>query len=152
VIKYLMLGVWICLLALGSAFGMILMSSGPPEQAEQSGEEAVAIEQVRTKRLSIPIIGDGKVKGYVLTQLVFNINGKASQEMTVRPDIFLVDEAFKVIFSGEAINFSALEKPDATKLTEVIRKNINARFGDNFLQEVLVQELTYVPQERFRGG
>jgi hypothetical protein len=152
VIKYLMLGVWICVLALGSAYGMVLMSGAPGDEAEQADSHTASVEQVRTKRLSIPIIGEGKVKGYVLTQLVFNIDGKAAQEMAVRPDIFLVDEAFKVIFSGEAINFSSLEKPDASKLTSVIKKNINTRFGDNFLHDVLVQELTYVPQERFRGG
>lgn len=151
-IKYLMLGVWICVLALGSAYAAILISGPPGASPEGSAETAEVVEQVRTKRLSIPIIGDGKVKGYVLAQFVFNINGKSAQEMSVRPDIFLVDEAFKVIFSGEAINFSALEKPDATKLTDVIRKNINARFGEDFLKEVLVQELNYVPQERFRGG
>jgi hypothetical protein len=150
-IKYLMLGMWICVLALGSAYATLTMV-GTPGEADKAAEEAPPPEQVRTKRLSIPIIGDGKVKGYVLTQLVFNIDAKAAQQMAVRPDIFLVDEAFKVIFSGEAINFSALEKPDGKKLTDVIKKNINTRFGDNFLQEVLVQELTYVPQERFRGG
>jgi hypothetical protein len=146
-----MLGVWICVLALGSVYGTLMMVGGGGE-AEKTAAEAPPPEQVRTKRLSIPIIGEGKVKGYVLTQLVFNIDAKTAQQMAVRPDIFLVDEAFKVIFSGEAINFSALEKPDGKKLTEIIKKNINARFGDNFLQEVLVQELTYVPQERFRGG
>jgi hypothetical protein len=150
-IKYLMLGIWIVALALGSAYGTIVMT-GSGDGGDKTAEAQLPPEQVRTKRLSVPIIGDGKVKGYVLAQFIFNINAQASKDMAIRPDIFLVDEAFKVIFSGEAINFSVLEKPDGAKLTEAIKKNINARFGENFLQDVLVQELNFVPQERFRGG
>jgi hypothetical protein len=72
--------------------------------------------------------------------------------MTVKPDIYLVDEAFKVIYSGSAIDFRNPSKPDFAALGQTIKDNVNARFGGNFVQEVLVQELSYLPQERLRGG
>jgi hypothetical protein len=151
-IKYLMLGFWICALALGSSYATILMSAQPEVEGEGNEVEKAAIEQVRTKRLSIPIIGEGRLKGYVLAQFVFHVNQTMANDMSIRPDIFLVDEAFKVIFSGEAVDFRSMEKPDASALSAAIRKNVNERFGTDFLQEVLVQELNFVPQERFRGG
>ena len=151
-IKHLFLGFWICALALGSTYATVVMTAKPADEAHGQDVGKVALEQVQTKRLSIPIIGDGRMKGYVLAQFVFHVNAKMAKEMSIRPDIFLVDEAFKVIFSGEAVNFKSMEKPDASALGAAIRKNVNERFGTDFLQEVLVQELNFVPQERFRGG
>jgi len=150
--KYLLLGFWICVLALGSAYATIMLNTQPQTDSKTDGSKDVAIEQVQTKRLSIPIIGDGQMKGYVLAQFVFHIDADAADEMSIRPDIFLVDEAFKVIFSGEAVNFSEMKSPDASALATAIKANVNKRLGPDFLQEVLVQELNYVPQARFRGG
>jgi len=150
--KYLLLGLWICVLCLGAAYGTMTLALAPGTDPGQTQSQPVSIEQVKTKRLNIPIIGDGQVKGYVLAQFVFHINADMAKGLSAKPDLFLVDEAFKVIFSGEAIDFERLEKPDASALGTAIKRNVNERFGPEFLQEVLVQELNYIPQERFRGG
>lgn len=152
-IKYILLGLWICAVTLGSSYGALLWQAQEQKKAAGVGEQPkVAIEQVQTKRINVPVIANGTLKGYVLAQFVFHIDAVALKEMTVRPDIYLVDEAFKVIYSGKAIDFRDPQKPDFSALGKTIKDNVNARFGPNFVQEVLVQELTYLPQEKFRGG
>ena len=151
-IKYILLGVWICAVTLGSSYGAIWWNAQEQQKGSGPGEPKVAIEQVQTKRINVPVIANGALKGYVLAQFVFHIDAAALNEMTVRPDIYLVDEAFKVIYSGKAIDFRDPQKPDFSALGKTIKENVNARFGPGFVQEVLVQELTYLPQERFRGG
>jgi hypothetical protein len=152
VIKYILLGVWICGVTLGSSYGVILWQAQQQQKAGAAEQPKVVIEQVQTKRINVPVIANGALKGYVLAQFVFHIDAAALKEMTVRPDIYLVDEAFKVIYSGKAIDFRDPQKPDFSALGKTIKENVNARFGPNFVQEVLVQELTYLPQEKFRGG
>lgn len=152
-IKYILLGVWICGVTLGSSYGVILWQAQQEQKASATSEQPkVAIEQVQTKRINVPVIANGALKGYVLAQFVFHIDAAALKEMTIRPDIYLVDEAFKVIYSGKAIDFRDPQKPDFSALGKTIKENVNTRFGPGFVQEVLVQELTYLPQERFRGG
>ncbi len=152
-IKHLLFGLWICILTLGAAYGTVMWQAKSHEEAAaKEGEEKVVTEQVQTKKISVPIIANGVVKGYVLAQFVFRINAKILKEMTVRPDIFLVDEAFRVIYGGKAIDFRNPLHPDVAALSAMIKKNVNERFGENFVEDVLVQELTYIPQERFRGG
>lgn len=152
-IKYILLGLWICGVTLGSSYGVIIWQAQQQQHKAGAGEQPkVAIEQVQTKRINVPVIANGALKGYVLAQFVFHIDAAALKEMTVRPDIYLVDEAFKVIYSGKAIDFRNPQKPDFSALGPTIKDNVNARFGQGFVQEVLVQELTYLPQERFRGG
>lgn len=151
-IKHLLFAFWICAVTLGSAYGTIIWQVQSKKSADGGHEEKVWVEQVQTKRISVPIINDGNLKGYVFAQFIFNVNSSALKELTIRPDIFFVDEIFKAIYSGGGINFRDPEKTNVTALSDLIRKNVNTKFGENFVQEVLVQELNYVPQERFRGG
>ena len=151
-IKYILLGVWICGVTLGSAYGVILWQAQQQQNAGAGEPPKVAIEQVQTKRINVPVIANGALKGYVLAQFVFHIDAAALKEMTVTPDIYLVDEAFKVIYSGKAIDFRNPQQPDFSALGSTIKDNVNARFGPGFVQEVLVQELTYLPQDKLRGG
>jgi hypothetical protein len=151
VIKYILLGIWICGVTLGSSYGVIVWQA---EQQQKTGAAPakLPIEQVQTKKINVPVIANGTLKGYVLAQFVFHIDAAALKGMNVKPDIYLVDEAFKVIYSGKAIDFRNPLKPDFSALGRTIKDNVNARFGQGFVQEVLVQELTYLPQEKFRGG
>jgi hypothetical protein len=151
VIKYIILGLWICGVTLGSSYGVILWQV-QQQKAGAAEPPKVAIEAIQTKRINVPVIANGALKGYVLAQFVFHIDAAALKGMTVRPDIYLVDEAFKVIYSGKAIDFRNPQQPDFSALGKTIKDNVNARFGPGFVQEVLVQELSYLPQEKFRGG
>ncbi len=151
-IKQLLFAFWICAISLGSAYATLLWQIQARESAEADKSKKTSIEQVQTKRISVPVISEGTLKGYVLAQFTFQVDASALKKMTVRPDIFLVDEVFKAIYSGEAINFRNPQKPDVGELSALIKKNVNKRFGKDFVKEVLVQELNYIPQERFRGG
>lgn len=153
-IKYIFLGVWACAVTLGSTYGVMMWQASQQRAAAgKPGEPVkVPVEQVQTKRINVPVIANGTLKGYVLAQFVFQIDAAALKEMKTKPDIFLVDEAFNVIYSGTAIDFRDPQKPDFSALGKTIKEKLNARFGAGFIQEVLVQELTYLPQDKFRSG
>lgn len=151
-IKYILFGLWICAVTLGSSYAMIAWQAQQESPNAEADKPQIKIEQVQTKRISVPVMANGNLKGYVLAQFVFHVDGDAMHSMTVKPDIYLVDEAFKVIYSGSAIDFRNPSKPDFAALGRTIKDNVNARFGGNFVQEVLVQELSYLPQDRLRGG
>jgi hypothetical protein len=152
VIKYLLLGFWICAITLASAYATIVWQTQKPQIETAAKDDDEPVEQLQTKMITVPVLANGGLKGYVLAQFVFRINAAALKNMPVKPDIFLIDEAIKVIYSGEAIDFRNPEKRDVAKLSALIKKNVNARFGDNFVKDVLVQELNYLPQDRLRGG
>ena len=148
-IKYILLGLWISGVTLGASYGAIMW-----QQKEKAGpgEPAKApTEQVQTKRINVPVITNGTLKGYVLAQFVFVVDAAALKTMTVKPDIYLIDEAFKVIYGGTAIDFRNPGKPDFSALSKTIKDSVNARLGAGFVQDVLVQELTYLPQDKFRS-
>jgi hypothetical protein len=69
----------------------------------------------------------------------------------VPPDPFILDEAFRSIFSDERIDFQHLERFDVASLTAKIRSDVNARFGADLLQDMLVEQFTFVSSDEVRA-
>ena len=151
-LKYIFVGLWVCGVTLGSAYGVMLWQAQNQYHAKDKPVEKVEFEQVKTKVISVPIVHEGKVRGFVLAQFTFQIEASMLKDMAVKPDIYFVDEAFRIIYSGEVVNFSTLRKPDLPALAKVIKESVNKRLGKDLVHEVFVQELNYIPQEQFRGG
>lgn len=158
-IKLIIAGLWVCLVTLGSAYGAVYWQTAqhPPthESAQKSNDHGHGAsggkETLKTRMISVPVIADGAVQGYVMAQFVFVADSKAMKEMAVKPDLFLLDEAFKTIYSGEAGDFRKLKKQDLGVLVKKIGENANKRMGVNVVEDVLIQELNYIPKDRVRG-
>lgn len=151
--KVILLGAWLCAVTLGAAYGVMTWQKGKmaAETARIDGAPAT-LEQLQTKMLNIPIIRDGAVQGYVLAQFVFTVESKKLKELSTKPELVVVDEAFKLIYTGEAIDFSRLRRNDIGALSKLIQENVNKRFGEKLVHEVLVQELNYLPKDQLRGS
>ena len=155
-IKFILTGVWLCVITLGMAYGVMTW------RAQQVAEEKAAAvheaktrgdtEQIRTKMISVPLVVNGAVQGYVLAQFTFSLDARLVRSLPVKPDLFLVDESFRLLYGGEAVDFKTLRKADIGTLAKQLKDNVNKRFGSELVREVFVQELNYLPKEQFRGG
>ena len=149
-IKTLLVGIWLCAVTLGAAYGVMMMQMDKEAPAEES--KPVALEQRQTKMLNVPIINNGAVDGYVLAQFAFTVEAEKAKELSTKPELILVDEAFKLIYSGEVVDFRHLRRSDIGELSKIILENVNKRLGQNLVHEVLVQELNYLPKEQLRSS
>jgi hypothetical protein len=153
VIKLIFVGLWACAISLGSSWAVIAWKSGKAAEAERTPEKhSGGLEQVRTKMISVPIISGGAIQGYVLAQFAYSIEAKLLKQLTIKPDAILMDEAFKTIYAGETIDFLNLKKQDLPALLKAVSDNANRRLGAPMIQDVLIQELNYVPKAEARMG
>ena len=102
--------------------------------------------------ISVPVVADGGIRGYVVAQFAFTASAKLMKHMSVKPDLYVLDEAFQLIFSGELIDFRQFKNQDLPSLGKKIAENVNKRLGVRVIEDVLVQELNYVPKDSVRGG
>jgi hypothetical protein len=149
-IKLLVVGLWACAVTLGATYGVLewqrrSATHGPEEPAHK-------IEEVRTKAINVPIIADGAIQGYIVAQFVFTVDTKLMGALAIRPDVYLLDEAFKTIYAGEKVNFRQMKKQDLPALAKQLGENVNKRLGAGLVQDVLIDQLSYVPREEVRGG
>lgn len=153
-IKLILSGLWVCLVTLLSTYGVVSWQAAarPPVPEPETATVFGGIESIKTKMISVPIVADNAVQGYVMAQFVFIVDGKVMKRLALKPDVFLVDEAFKAIYGGGSIDFRQFKKQDLPGLSKQIAGNVNKRLGVRLIDDVLVQELNYIPKDQVRGG
>ncbi len=88
----------------------------------------------------------------MMAQLNFTIDSKVNKEMPVKAQEYLLDEAFKVLYGESDIDFRNFKKQDLVGISKKISENVNKRLGGPLVDDVLIQELNYLPKEQARGG
>ena len=152
-IRLILSGLWVCLVTLASTYAAVSwLAPRAPEGETHIQKLNGGLESVKTRMISVPVISEGAVHGYVLAQFVFTVDGKAMKHLVVKPDVFLLDEAFKAIYGGESVDFRHFTKRDLQALSKQIGDNVNKRLGARLVEDVLVQELNYVAKDHVRGG
>jgi hypothetical protein len=153
-IKAMLMGVWVCLATLGAAYVGATWHRPDTAAATDPHKQSATpdLTPLRTRMISVPVVADGGVRGYVVAQFSFTAPAALMRQLPVKPDVFVVDEAFQLIFSGQDIDFRYFKKQDLQTLSRKIVENVNKRLGMHVVEDVLIQELNYVPKDSVRGG
>lgn len=147
-IKIILVGLWICAVTVASCYGAVMYFSATKSE-EDSGAFG-GIDYIKTEMTSVPIIHDGEIKGYIVVQLVFAADSQKLKERHLDAAPFLVDEAYRVIYADNHIDFKKMEKQELAKLAKQIMENSNKRLKDDLIKEVLFQQLNYVAKDEVR--
>lgn len=145
-LRYLLVGIWACLVALGSTYGGVLLKARRAAAAQEAPHDAKS-ELKKVKPITVPVISGGALKGYVSAEFSFLAEAGDTHEAGVDPESFIMDEAFRLIYSDNKLDFSRLEKLDIDALTRQIAAKVNARLGGSRIKEVLVKNLVFVPKD-----
>jgi hypothetical protein len=150
-IKIIGVGLWVCLVTLAASYGAVYFSADKHVEVAKD-TPAGKLETIKTRMISVPIVGDGALHGYVMMQFVFTMDAAAAKSMRTAPELIFADEAFKTIYVTNTPDFRNFRKQDLQGLTKTITDSVNKRFGAALVQDVLIQELSFVPKDRLRGG
>lgn len=150
-IRLIATGVWICLATIAASYAATMW------QTETTPEEEVdkffgGLESVKTSLISVPVIVSGAIKGYVLAQFTFTMKSKLMRRMSVKPDVFLLDSAFRAIYGTEAVLLRSGRKQDLEALTTAIKSHVNGRFGEALVEDVLIEKYSFLPKSEVRDG
>ena len=153
-IKLILCGLWVCVVTLLSTYAAVSWQTAAraPEHEPEAQKQFGGLESVKTRMISVPIIADGAIQGYVTAQFLYTVDGKVMKRLSVKPDDFLLDEAFRAIYGGTSIDFRKFKKQDLAGLSKQIGENVNKRLSVRLIEDVLVQELNYISKENVRGG
>ena len=114
-------------------------------ESETPERKSGNLEHIKTVPINVPMIANGNVEGYIVAQFIYLADTRKLRELSVPPDDFITDEAFRALYSGE-VDFNHLQKYDLQGLTKVLAQKINQRLGMEIIKDVLVEEFTYVPK------
>jgi len=152
-IKPMFMGVWVCAATMGAAYvGATWQRPAGTTERHNAHQPVNEMTPIRTRMISVPVVADGGIRGYVVAQFAFTAPAALMKQLPVKPDLFVVDEAFALIYAGDMIDFRQFKKQDLAPLGRRIAENVNKRLGVHVVEDVLVQELNYVPKDKVRGG
>ncbi|NBN64853.1 hypothetical protein GWI72_13850 [Microvirga tunisiensis] len=144
--RLIAVGLWMCLATLASSFGAVYYLTHKPAGAGEAASLG-GLDYERLRPINVPILEDGALRGYVVAQLVFTADRDALQDVQVPPHPFIVDEAFRLLYADETLNFRRLERYDLDRMKARVRETVNARIGSDLIQEILVEEFNYFAKE-----
>jgi hypothetical protein len=136
--------IWIVAVTSTSAYVCSAWRSRVTESVT-SAKKAGDLQRKKTMPINVPMIANGIVEGYIVAQFIYLTDAKNLQELSIPPDDFITDEAFRALYSAQ-VNFDHLEKYDLEGLTKTLVQKINQRLGSDIIKDILVEEFTYVPR------
>lgn len=155
-IRLLLIGLWAAGIALCAGYAGLWwqLRAEAGDQTTSAGPEHAAaqgvLQQVKARSISVPMLANGEVQGYIVAQFAFMADAAALKSAPLPPEPFLLDEAFRAIYASPVIDFRHLEKFDLTRLTDMLVERLRERLGADLVKHVLVQEFTYVSKADIR--
>jgi hypothetical protein len=142
-IKTIFVAIWCCLVLVGASFGAsYVMKMKATREADKS--EAAGFETRKSRELSVPIIRDGAVKGYVVVQLNYVVDLAAAKNLPAPPEPYVDDETFQYIYGDDKIDFAHLDRLDLAKMTDTLIQRVNTRLRANVITDMGVIECNFL--------
>ena len=143
--KGIIIGVWVIVVALGATYAAASFDSGRKPVGEE--QPAATLQFDKTRVINVPMIGNGAVQGFVVAQFGYTVDAAMLKKTPISPEVFLLDEAFRTLYSDDHLDFTHLDKYDINKFTKHLVQATNERLGTNLVKAVLIQEFTYFSKE-----
>jgi hypothetical protein len=141
-----LIGLWASLVMALSLLATTRFQARPPKS--ESTTQQAHVEMRKTKEISVPKIANGVIKGYIVTQLVFGARSREGDQL--EPDAFVVDEAFRLIYEDDSLNFATVKKLDLKAYAETVRRNVNTRLNSEAVTDIAIQEFMFMPNNHLR--
>ena len=144
-IKMLIAGVWASLMSLGTAFGVMTWQNAKTDEVVAPPPPTAKL--LSTKTISVPMLLDGQVRGYVVSRFEFTADTSKISSSGATPESLVADEAFKLIYSRSAMDVQIAKKHDLQALTKAIGHGVNERLGSAVIEDVLIESWSYLSKE-----
>jgi hypothetical protein len=145
------------LLALGLAgilatlAGNLAISWTYAKKPASTTEAQATLEVINLEPVSVPVIRDGKVEGYLVARVALSVD--EADAKTNRPVLIIyANEAiFRALHEDEAFDFSALKPAQILPLAQRIATLANERIGRAVIKNAAIASLNYVRGADVRG-
>jgi len=144
VIRVILLSIAVCLSTVGGVYGAISWKASVAEKANEPEQPKVQI--LKSPMVSVPILSEGEVTGYIVTRLQFTADTELLKGSSMQPAPFVADEAFRLIFA-QAPDIKSTRNPALSKLSDNIVSGVNKRLGRDVVKDILFESWTYVTKQ-----
>jgi flagellar basal body-associated protein FliL len=152
VIRTVVIGLWAALVALAASYLAATLPGGtsPVAANERKTPVVEGLEYRKPPAITVPMISDGRLRGYVVAKVVFTADARALSEFPIDPQPFVLDETFRRIYTDGKVEFDRISKYNLTELTKSIKDDVNKRLGSDLIQDILLDQLELVDKNSLK--
>ena len=146
-IKVLLCAIVSCVACLAAVFAYAKFQefgSGATTEDKKS-----KFETEKTRMVSVPILSNGEVLGYVVARFEFVVDSERVKASAIPAESFVSDQAFRVIYTQAQRDFRTNKKQDLLAITRSITEGVNSRLGSEIVKDVLIDSWNYLTK---KGG
>lgn len=147
-IKLMVAALWISVVTTGAVFYSFQAAQAPDEAASEAEASAFyGLDYVRTGVISVPIFDKGRVQGYFLARLVFTADGQRLAQLKLPAEALFADQVYSYLYANPQVDFTKRDYLDVDSFRASLRTSLNQRLGEDFVREVLIEQVDYLPKE-----
>lgn len=150
-LKFIIAAVWIAAVSIGSVMYSFQAAQSRPEAPEIKPAFG-GLQSVKTEIISVPLLKQSRVYGYFLTRLIYTVEPAKLAKLSIPAPALLTDAVYTHLYGNPTIDFSVTETLDLEALRNGLRAAINARVGDEFVHDILVEQIDFLSKEEIRDN
>lgn len=144
--KLIVLGIMVIASTLGGGFVARYLAA-PAAPGEIAAVEET-IEHARLDPVSVPIVRNGKISGYVVANVAFSAVAADLKDHKDELALFVNEAAFQALYEEQSFDFSALRRAQLGELATRIQNSANGRLGGRRVRAAVIESLNFLtPQE-----
>ncbi len=142
-IKLIATGIWVCAITLASVYFSMKMAAAPSAEDDAAALRAQQ-EQVPGRVVTLPVISDGEMKGYFLTNISYTANKEALAKITLPVSEILTDELYTLLVGNNLIDITKAKSFDLEEFRKTVKEGMNRRLGGDVITDVLIEQIDYL--------
>ena len=150
-IKFIVAGLWLCAVTIGAVFFSFQMSAASSNQ-QPAAPLLGGLDYVGTPVISVPVLTDKGIVGYLLTRIVFTGEPDRLRKLSVPAETLFSDELYTYLFANPTIDFTEVKTLDLDALRNGIRDAVNKRIGEDLIQDVMVEQIDFLSKDEIRDN
>ena len=143
--KAFIVGLWVLIVSLGASYAVAFVEI--PSKPADAASKATNLTVEKTRVINVPMIAGGAVRGFIVAQFAYTVDASMAKSLPVSPDVYLLDEAFRTIYTDDHLDFQHLDKYDIGGLTKQLVEATNKRLGEPVVHDILIQDFTFISKE-----
>ena len=149
-LKFVAAALWICIATVGAVFYSFQATGATKDEGPKP--LLGGLDYVSTSLISVPIIQNSTIQGYYLTKLVYTVDPRELAKLSVPAPALITDEVYSYLYANPQVDRDGDKPLDLDRFRNAVRDAINARIGSALIQEVLVEQLSYLSQDDIRDN
>lgn len=149
-IKVVLTGVWVCVVTLAAVYFSVQIGTAP--KIDDAAAKKAALEMVKGETITVPLLKDASVEGYFIGRMSYMMNKEKLNGVTLPMTEYMTDELFTLLVGNGMIEITNPKAFNLEAFKKTVREDLNKRLGDDYIAEVLVEQLDYMSKTDISAG